>query len=154
MKPGVNQVLEMNRQGSYLLEDVLHHRRFSFRVREPPRIVDHTNSKPTPEVVSKAGASNEEAAVKDVPDLVSLQTLPLQPIVSEEGSASSNHYYEGDVTPISNQLKQSSSQSTEQQIQSKREEEKKIDKEVHIEPIENLDALSANDRIAFVKRDT
>ena len=34
VKPGKDKTLEMNKQGNYLLEDVLHHRRFSFRVRE------------------------------------------------------------------------------------------------------------------------
>ena len=87
VKPGKDKTLEMNKQGNYLLEDVLHHRRFSFRVREPHRTVCHPKSSQPPELVSEVDIPKEEATVKDVPDLVSSQALPSQQRISVENSA-------------------------------------------------------------------
>ena len=168
VKPGKDKTLEMNKQGSYLLEDVLHHRRFSFRVREPLRNVSHSELSQPPELVSE-DIPKEEATVKDVPDLISSQALPSQQLAtSVESSASPSQPPDNaisssnTVSPIStvspnlvplNPTSKPSFTSTQQQMYSKRKGKKKHGKEAHIEPIENLESFSVDDIVAFIEGD-
>ena len=168
VEPGKDKTLEMNEQGSYLLEDVLHHRRFSFRVREPHRTVSHSKSSQPPELVSEVDIPKEEATVKDVPDLVSSQALPSHQGTSVENSATQSQLPNdassspttvssiSTVSPNLVPLNPSSNQSstlTQQQIYPKQKGKKKHGKEAHIDPIENLESFSVDDIVAFVEGD-
>lgn len=143
VKPGKEKVLRMDKEGSYLLEDVLHHRRFSFRVREPCCGIRcaNTSSSP-PELVSEVDISEDAVILeKPTPTITSAPPqTPLSPSILTSSQIS-----------VPSQI--SSSTPRKNQSHPKRKGKKKRTTEIEVKPLENLESMSVDDIVTFVQGD-